>query len=169
MFRSRPSDDVLDALAGEMFARWSAGLVRAGMPAPLLDYGLDVQRLDPTTAPERLAEQSRAWASYIAKGLAQEAALGAAKEARGINRSIRQLMRAALIAQRIESPGMGVIVEAVDMTARAKLVSTRPRSLVVSSSPGRQAVMIFALRRSWRRSAATRNSSTRSWRGRTWP
>ena len=29
--------------------------------------------------------------------------------------------------------------------------------------------MIFALRRSWRRSAATRNSSTRSWRARTWP
>jgi hypothetical protein len=105
-----------------MFARWSAGVQRAGVPAPLLDYGLGVQRLDPTSAPERLAEQSRAWAAYIAKGLAQEAALGATKEARGTNRSIRQLMRAALIAQRIEQPNSQTVVEAVDLTARAKLV-----------------------------------------------
>ena len=121
VFHSRPSDDVLDALAGGMFARWSAGVQRAGMPAPLLDYGLDVQRLDPTIAPEKLAEQSRAWAAYIAKGLAQEAALGAAKEAKGSNRTIRQLMRAALIAQRLEDPTTGTIVAAVDLTARAKL------------------------------------------------
>lgn len=121
VFDARPSDDVIDHVAGGMFGRWSAGLQRAGMPAPLLDYGLDVQRLDPASAPERLAEQSRAWAAYIAKGLAQEAALGAAKEARGTNRSIRQLMRAALIAQRFEDPATGTIVEAVDLTARAKL------------------------------------------------
>ena len=88
---------------------------------PQLDYGLDVQRLDPTIAPGRLAEQSRAWAAYIAKGLAQEAALGAAKEAKGSNRTIRQLMRAALIAQRFEDPATGTIVDAVDLTARAKL------------------------------------------------
>jgi hypothetical protein len=55
----RQSRVVVEALTrgpGGMFARWSAGLQRAGMPAPLLDYGLGVQRLDPTIAPERLAE-----------------------------------------------------------------------------------------------------------------
>jgi hypothetical protein len=122
VFHSRPSDDVLDALSGGMFSRWSAGVQRAGMPAPQLDYGLDVQRLDSTIAPQKLAEQSRAWGAYIvAKGLAQEAALGAAKEAKGSNRTIRQLMRAALIAQRFEDPNTGTVVDAVDLTARAKL------------------------------------------------
>lgn len=121
VFRSRPSDEVLDKMAAGMFRRWSAGVQRAGMPAPLEEYGLDVQRLDPSIAPDRLVEQSRAWAAYIVKGLAQEAALGASKEAKRGNRTIRQLMRDALLPTRYEDPQTGEVVTAVDLTARARL------------------------------------------------
>jgi hypothetical protein len=49
------------------------------------------------------------------------AAVGRAPPSARTNRSIRQLMRAALIAQRLEHPTTGTIVEAIDLTARAKL------------------------------------------------
>ena len=39
VFEKRPSRDVLDHLTGGMFARWSAALVRAGLPAPLIEHG----------------------------------------------------------------------------------------------------------------------------------
>lgn len=121
VFRSRPSEALIDAMAEGMFSRWSRAVQRAGMPAPLREYGLDVQRLDPTTAPTRLAEQSRAWAAYVSKGIAQEAALGATKEAKGTNRTVRQLMRSAIVPQRWEDPATGAIVESVDLSARARL------------------------------------------------
>lgn len=121
VFHERPADELIEAMADGMFRRWSSAVQRKGMPAPLRDYGLDVQMLDPATAPAHLAEQSTAWARYITKGLAQEAVLGSAKDARGGNRSIRQLMRDALIPQRWEDPSTGAIVSTVDLTARARL------------------------------------------------
>jgi hypothetical protein len=121
VFNSRPADDLVEKMADGMFGRWSRAVVRSGMPAPLREYGLDVQTLPPYATPEALAEASRGWAAYVAKGLSAEAALGAAKEAKGTNRTIRQLMQAAVIPTRWEAPGTGDIVESVDLTARAKL------------------------------------------------
>lgn len=122
VFHSKPSRELLDRMSDGMFRRWTAGVVKAGMPAPLEEYGLDVQHLDPEGAPDRLVESSREWGRYIAKGIAQEAALGATKDAKGRNRTVRQLMRDGLIPQVWENPETGVLVETVDLTARAKLV-----------------------------------------------
>ena len=121
VFRSRPSDDVVDALAGGMFSRWSAGVQRAGMPAPQLDYGLDVQRLDPSTAPQKLAEQSRTGSPRTSRRAWPRGRSGGCEGGEGSNRTIRQLMRAALIALRLEGPSTGTVLESVDLTARAKL------------------------------------------------
>lgn len=120
VFNSRPSAAVLDVVAGGMFARWSAALVRAGLPAPSEEVGIDVQHLDESGGrPD--GEQAAAWARYVAKGLAGEAVLGGTKRARGGNRSIRELMEDALIPLRFEDPETGEIVETVDETARDRL------------------------------------------------
>lgn len=121
VFNSRPDRDTLEQVTDGMFRRWSAAVMRAGMPAPTEDYGLDVQHLDLDAAPAQLAEQSRTWARYITKGIAQETLLGVAKEARGTNRSIRQLMRDALVPQAWEDPVSHEIVHTVDLTARKRL------------------------------------------------
>jgi hypothetical protein len=112
--------DRLDMVAGGMFARWRAGLVAAGMPSPTEEYGLDVQHLDRDTA-GRNFESATAMARYITKGIAGEAVLGSTKEARGSNRSIKELMRDALIPETWENIGNGELVQTVDMTARARL------------------------------------------------
>ena len=120
-FTSRPSADALDDMTGRMFAQWSRGLVQAGMPAPSEEYGLDVQRLPENAPPVEMTEHTRAWARYVSKGLAAEATLGATKEAKGGNRTVRELMRAALIPARYEDPSTGDIVTMVDATALARL------------------------------------------------
>jgi Replication protein len=121
VFSERPSDDALDAMTGRMFAQWSRGLVLAGMPAPSEDYGIDVQKLPDNAPPDAMVENTRAWARYVAKGLAAEATLGSTKEAKGGNRSIRELMRAALIPQRYENPAVGDVVIMADETAGDRL------------------------------------------------
>jgi hypothetical protein len=121
VFHSRPPREVLDRVADGMFSRWSAGVVAEGMPAPSREHGIDVQHLDEDAAPDQVAATSREWGRYIAKGIAQEAALGVAKEAKGQNRSVRQLMRDATISQVWEHAETGDLVETVDMTARGKM------------------------------------------------
>ncbi len=118
VFRTRPSADMIAAITDGMFSRWSAGLVRAGLPAPTREHGIDVQELD-LTAPDRLVEGTTAWARYISKGLATEATLGATKEAKGPNRTILQLMRDALLPTVYEDLD-GNKVETVDVTARER-------------------------------------------------
>ncbi|OLM08244.1 protein rep [Pseudonocardia sp. Ae505_Ps2] len=113
------SDDAVDAMTGSWFARWSAGLVRAGMPAPTLEHGLDVQRVDVGSA--GLSETSGAWARYVCKGLASEAVMGSTKAARGTSRSIYELMRDATVGRRFENPDTGQVVQLADMQARALL------------------------------------------------
>lgn len=120
VFNSRPSDDALDAMTGGMFARWSAALVKAGLPAPTMEHGLDVQRL-PEGPDSDVAETVTAWSEYVAKGLSAETVLGTAKAAKGRNRTIRDLMRAALLPTRYEDPSTGTIVETLDETALARL------------------------------------------------
>ena len=109
---------MIAAITDGMFSRWSAGLVRAGLPAPTREHGIDVQELD-LTAPDRLVEGTTAWARYISKGLATEATLGATKEAKGPNRTILQLMRDALLPTVYEDLD-GNKVETVDVTARER-------------------------------------------------
>lgn len=111
---STMSEDAINALTGAWFARWSAALVRAGMPAPTLAHGLDVQRV-PDGATE---EASKAWARYVCKGLATEALMGSTKDAKGASRSMRQLMADATIGRRLEDPDSGAIVTMVDLHAR---------------------------------------------------
>jgi hypothetical protein len=133
VFESRPTEDQLDRVVDGMFRRWSSALVRAGMPAPTREHGLDVQHLDAdASAPQALAEQGRAWARYLVKGLAAEAVLGVSKDAKGTNRSIRQLMRDALVPQGWEAPEAGEIAYTVDLRARACLAEYE------KSLPGRR-------------------------------
>lgn len=120
VFDRQPSDDMVDAMAGAMFGRWSAAVQRAGMPAPTLEHGLDVQKLDPAKG-QGLQEQSAAWSRYVTKGLAAESLLGGVKDAKGANRSIRQLMTDATVPQVWEAPGNGDMVSSLDLTARALL------------------------------------------------
>ncbi|OLM28519.1 hypothetical protein Ae717Ps2_6415 [Pseudonocardia sp. Ae717_Ps2] len=96
-------------MTGSWFARWSAGLVRAGMPAPTLEHGLDVQRVDLGSA--GLSETSGAWARYLCKGLASEAVMGSTKAARGTSRSIYELMHDATVGRRMENPDTGQVVQ----------------------------------------------------------
>lgn len=110
------SDDAVDAMTGSWFVRWSSGLVRAGMPAPTLDHGLDVQRVDVGSA--GLSETSGAWARYVCKGLASEAVMGSTKAARGTSRSIYELMRDATVGRRMENPDTGQVVQLADLHAR---------------------------------------------------
>jgi hypothetical protein len=111
------SDDARADLTGAWFARWSAALVRAGMPAPTLAHGLDVQELPATGA----ADTPAAWARYVCKGLATEAVMGSTKQAKGTSRSIAELMADATIGRRLEDPDTGAVVSAVDLRARALL------------------------------------------------
>ncbi|WP_143510859.1 protein rep [Pseudonocardia sp. Ae717_Ps2] len=111
------SDDAIEALTGGWFARWSAGLVKAGMPAPTEERGVDVQRADAAAMPET----SGAWARYVCKGLASEAVMGSTKAARGTSRSIYELMRDATVGRRFENPDTGDVVQLADMQARALL------------------------------------------------
>lgn len=127
VFHSEPSPDALAALIDGMWSRWSAGLVKAGLPAPIKEdaqgnpLGLDVQHLDRTAGADRTFESVQAWARYVCKGIAGEAALGPGKEAKGTNRSIKELMRDALIPQVWENATTGKTVETIDLQARAKL------------------------------------------------
>jgi hypothetical protein len=58
----------------------------------------------------------------VGEGLAAEAITGTTgKDAKGGNRNIRELMRAALIPQRYENPATGDIVTMVDETAGERL------------------------------------------------
>ena len=79
VFASRPSYDALATLADGMCSRRSAALVKAGMPAPDRDLGLDVQQLPESDRPEK---DVAGWAIYLAKGVAAESVLGVTKEAR---------------------------------------------------------------------------------------
>lgn len=108
------SDDAVDAMTGSWFARWSAGLVRAGMPAPTAEHGLDVQRIESAG----LSETSGAWARYVCKGLATEAVMGSTKAARGTSRSIYELMRDATVGRRMENPDTGQVIQVADLHAR---------------------------------------------------
>jgi hypothetical protein len=122
VFDTRPSDAALARVTDGMFDRWSASLQRGGMPAPIREHGIDVMQLDTTAAaPTTVTEQARAWARYVVKGLAQESVLGVVKDAKGSNRSIRQLMRDALFPQAWEAPQAGEIVHTLDLRARARL------------------------------------------------
>lgn len=121
VFNRRPSDDMIAHVTGGMFARWSGALVRAGLPAPTQEHGLDVRQLDATAAPEGVVHQSAAWARYVVKGLAEEAVLGTGKDAKGANRTIRQLMRDALLPQAWESPEAEAITHTVDLRALDRL------------------------------------------------
>lgn len=108
------SADARAALTDGWWSRWSAALVRAGMPAPTLEHGLDVQELPATGAGETPA----AWARYVCKGLATEAVMGSTKQAKGTSRSIAELMADATIGRRLEDPDTGTILTAVDLHAR---------------------------------------------------
>lgn len=121
VFNSQPSADALAAMVDGMWSRWSAGLVAAGLPAPVREHGLDVQHLDRGVGADRTFATARAWARYVTKGIAGEAALGPGKEAKGANRSIKQLMRDALIPQVWENADTHQTVETLDLRARAKL------------------------------------------------
>ncbi|GEL22767.1 hypothetical protein PSU4_17210 [Pseudonocardia sulfidoxydans NBRC 16205] len=121
VFSARPSDDMVEHVVEGMFSRWSAGLVKAGMPAPSREHGLDVQHLDPDAGAGRSFGSVRAWAKYVTKGIAAEATLGVTKSARGGNRTARELMRDALAPQRWENPANGQHVLTVDQTARVRL------------------------------------------------
>lgn len=112
------SADARAALTAGWFARWSAALVRAGMPAPTEAHGLDVQELPVTGATQTPA----AWARYVCKGLATEAVMGSTKQAKGTSRSIAELMAEATVGRRLEDPDTGRIVRAVDLHARDLLV-----------------------------------------------
>lgn len=111
------SEEAIEALTGGWFSRWSAGLVKAGMPAPTEEHGVDVQRADPGA----MAETSGSWARYVCKGLASEAVMGSTKAARGTSRSIYELMRDATVGRRFENPDTGEVVQLADMQARALL------------------------------------------------
>jgi hypothetical protein len=121
VFHGRPSRDALDTMIEGMWSRWCAALVRAGMPAPVREHGLDVQYLDHGAAGDRSFESVKSWAAYVTKGIAGEATLGPAKEAKGSNRSIMELMVDALIPQVWENAQTREIVETIDVQARAKL------------------------------------------------
>lgn len=122
VFDQRPSDDALAVLTEGMFQRWSAGVQSAGMPAPSRAHGLDVQQLDPEAGAGRTFETVQAWARYITKGLAGEAVLGTGKEAKGSNRSIRELMRDALLPQVWEHVETGETATTIDLTARDRVL-----------------------------------------------
>lgn len=99
VFDHELSEDTLSTIADGMFSRWSAALVRAGFPAPTREYGLDVMGMDKTAGKSRKFATAREWARYVCKGIAAEAVLGATKEAKGQNRTVRQLMTDALLPQ----------------------------------------------------------------------
>lgn len=121
VFHGQPSRDAIDTMVDGMWSRWCAGLVKAGLPSPTREYGLDVQYLDRDVGADRTFESVKAWARYVTKGIAGEAALGPSKEAKGTNRSIKELMRDALIPQTWENAETGETVQTVDLQARAKL------------------------------------------------
>lgn len=127
VFHGQPSKDAIDAMVDGMWSRWSAGLVKAGLPAPIKEdargnpLGLDVQHLDRTAGADRTFESVQAWARYVTKGIAAEAALGPSKEAKGTNRSVRELLRDALVPQVWENAATGETVQTIDLQARAKL------------------------------------------------
>lgn len=121
VFHSQPSPDALATMIDGMWSRWSRGLVAAGLPAPVREHGLDVKELDRSAGQVRAFATAQAWARYVCKGIAGEAALGTSKEAKGTNRSIKELMRDALVPQVWENAATGETVETVDLVARAKL------------------------------------------------
>ena len=121
VFHSRPSDDALAAMIDGMWSRWSRSLIAAGLPAPIREHGLDVQHLDRAADGGRTFATVQAWARYVTKGIAGEAVLGPGKEAKGANRSVRQLMRDALFPQTWENVDTHDTVQTYDLRARAKL------------------------------------------------
>ncbi|MCD2191651.1 protein rep [Actinomycetospora soli] len=103
VFAGRPPRSALDALGAAMFRAWSAAIAREGLPAPIADSGgLDVSHLGTRMREGTLASLS-AWAAYAAKGITGEAIMGAVKDAKGRNRSIRELMRDGVLGTRWES------------------------------------------------------------------
>jgi len=121
VFHGEPSEDAINAMVDGMWSRWSAGLVKAGLPAPTREHGLDVQHLDRTAGADRTFDSVRAWAAYVTKGIAGEATLGMSKEAKGTNRSIKELARDALLPQVWENTDTHELVQTYDVHARAKL------------------------------------------------
>lgn len=120
VFDHEPSPDTLATITDGMFGRWSAGIVKAGFRPPSLEHGIDVQTIDRGAGGDRTFGTVREWAKYISKGIAAESALGVAKQAKGVNRTVRQLMTDALVPQVWETPG-GEQVATVDVVALAKL------------------------------------------------
>lgn len=116
VWEHRPPDDVFD----DRWERWSAGVVRAGLPAPLAEHGYDVKHCDPSDAPETLTEMTATWGAYIVKGLSTEATMGAIKQAKGNNRTIRELMAAA-VGLPFEDPETGAMAVLADDRARTRL------------------------------------------------
>ena len=121
VFHTRPDDELIDRMADAMFTRWSDALEREGMPRPTREHGLDIQRLDPGAGAGRTFESVQAWARYVTKGIAAEAVLGSSKEAKGANRTVRELMRDALVPETWENAETGELVHTVDAGARARL------------------------------------------------
>lgn len=120
VFDHELSEDTLAAIVDGMFSRWTSAIVKAGFRAPSREHGLDVQTIDRDAAGDREFASVRGWARYVSKGIAAESALGVAKEAKGANRTVRQLMTDALVPQVWETV-TGDQVETVDLVALAKL------------------------------------------------
>ncbi|MGE3795806.1 MAG: protein rep [Dehalococcoidia bacterium] len=155
VFRSRPSETTVEHIAEGMFRRWSAAVQREGMPAPSRECGLDVQHLDDRSRPgEDDGPTVTRWARYVAKGIAAESALGITKDARGSNRSVRQLMRDALIPQGWENPETHEVVETVDQTALTRLREYQ------AAIKGRRAITWSTGRHDLRKAAGEQESLT---------
>jgi hypothetical protein len=120
VFDHELSEDTLATITDGMFGRWSAGIVKAGFRAPSREHGIDVQTIDRQAGADRTFGTVREWARYVSKGIAAESALGVAKEAKGVNRTVRQLMTDALVPQVWETMS-GDQVATVDVVALAKL------------------------------------------------
>lgn len=121
VFDGQPTPAQMDALARSMFGRWTRAIVRAGLPAPLAEqHGLDVTHLGAST-PEGTYASIAAWARYAVKGITGETVLGVVKDAKGTNRSVRELMRDAVIGTRWASDD-GRTVVTLDDTVRGLLL-----------------------------------------------
>ncbi|PNK25605.1 hypothetical protein CBR55_32085 [Bacillus thuringiensis] len=76
LFLDRPlSDDELKAFEDSMFSRWSAGVVKAGMDAPLREHGVKLDQVS------TWGGDAAKMATYLAKGMSQELTGSATKTA----------------------------------------------------------------------------------------
>ncbi|WP_226360850.1 protein rep [Pseudonocardia sp. ICBG1142] len=116
VFEPGTTDEQMTELAEGWFTRWSRGAVAAGMPAPDREHGLDFEIL-----PDGDTEAAQAWAAYQAKGIAAEQLMAGHKKAKGISRTIGELIHDATIGRTYENPDTGQQVQMVDLQAQELL------------------------------------------------